>query len=419
MLLLPKEESDGRAGKVEGRAHTVLHVALVGIVDQVAVVDEERKRRRVDARLGHVVHAQAALAVHHGVAKLAQVGEERVEARGGDLLRARFLGGVDHGPDLLDAAAGEGRDAQVLGPGSHDAQSALDGLHAGLALAVVVEQVPLVEQHHDGAAALDGESHDLLVLLGNTHGGVDDEQCHVSSVDGAQAADHGVVLDVFVHGALLANARGVDHAVVLAVALDDGIDGVARRAGNVGHDRAVGTQDAVEQRRLTGVGSADDGDVQGVGELVGDLVLLLGQQRHDVVEQVARAMAVQGRERCGLTDAERIELPDVVVLAIRIVELVHQQKDRLVGALEHAGDRLVLLGDAGAAVDYKQDDGSFLGGGERLVANGRSKDVVALERLDTARVDDGELAAVPIGRVIRAVARDAARLVDDGVRGLG
>ena len=206
---------------------------------------------------------------------------------------------------------------------------------------------------------------------------------------------------------------------MLAVALHDGVDGVARRAGNVGHDRAVGAQDAVEQRGLTGVGAANDGDVERVGELVGDLVLFLRQQRHDVVEQVARAVAVQGRKRRGLTDAKRIELPDAVVLAIGVVELVHQQKDRLVAALEHASDRLVLLGDAGAAVDHKQDDGGFLGGGEGLVADGRGKDIVTLERLDAARVDDGELAAVPIGRVVRAVARDAAGLVDDGVRGLG
>ena len=206
---------------------------------------------------------------------------------------------------------------------------------------------------------------------------------------------------------------------MLAVALDDGVDGVARRAGNVGHDRAVGAQDAVEQRRLTGIGAADDGDVQRVGELIGDLVLFLGKQGHDIVEQVARAMTMQGRERRWLADAEGIELPDAVVLAIGVVELVYQQKDRLVGALEHAGDRLVLFGDAGAAVDHKQDDGGLLGGGERLVADGRGEDVIALERFDAARVDDGELAAVPIGRVVRAVARDAAGLVDDGVRGLG
>ena len=131
------------------------------------------------------MHAQAALAVHHGVAELTQVGEECVEARGGDLLRARFLSGVDHRPDLLDATAGESRDAQVLGPGSHDAQTAVDGLHAGLALTVVVEQIPLVEQHNDGASALDGKTHDFLVLLGNAHGGVDDEQRHVGAVDGA------------------------------------------------------------------------------------------------------------------------------------------------------------------------------------------------------------------------------------------
>ena len=206
---------------------------------------------------------------------------------------------------------------------------------------------------------------------------------------------------------------------MLAVALDDGVDGIARGAGDVGHDGTVGAQDAVEQRGLTGVGAADDGHVQRIRELVGDLVLLFGQQGHDVVEQVARAVAMQGRERRGLADAERIELPDVVILAIGVVELVHQQKDRLAAALEHAGDRLVLLGDAGATVDHKQDDGGFLGGGKGLVADGRGKDVVALKRLNAARVDDGELAAVPIGRVIRAVARDAARLVDDGVRGLG
>ena len=206
---------------------------------------------------------------------------------------------------------------------------------------------------------------------------------------------------------------------MLAVALDDGVDGIARRAGNVGNDRAVGAQDAVEQRGLTGVGAADDGHVQRIGELVGDLILFLRKQGHDIVEQVARAVTVQGRERRGLADAEGIELPDAVVFAIGVVELVHQQKDRLVAALEHAGDRLVLLGDAGAAIDHKQNDGCFLGGSKGLVADGRGKDVVALERLDAARVDDGELTAVPVGRVIRAVARDAAGLVDDGVRGLG
>ncbi len=98
----------------------------------------------------------------------------------------------------------------------------------------------LLSSTTNGAAALDGQAHDFLILLGDTHGGVDDEQRHVGAVDGAQAANHGVVLDVLVHGAFLANARGVDHAVVLAVTLDDGVDGIARGAGDVGYDGAVG-----------------------------------------------------------------------------------------------------------------------------------------------------------------------------------
>ncbi len=74
-------------------------------------------------------------------------------------------------------------------------------------------------------------------------------------------ANEGVVLDVLVDLAFLAQARGVDNGVVLAVMLDDGVDGVARGAGDVGHDGAVGRGQAVGQRGLTGVGAADDGDV--------------------------------------------------------------------------------------------------------------------------------------------------------------
>ncbi len=38
--------------------------------------------------------------------------------------------------------------------------------------------------------------------------------------------------------------------------------------------------------------------------------------------------------------------------------------------------------------------------------------------LDAARVDEHELMAVPVGNMVAAVARDAAALMDDGVRGL-
>ena len=57
--------------------------------------------------------------------------------------------------------------------------------------------------------------------------------------------------------------------------------------------------------------------------------------------------------------------------------------------------------------------------GERLVADGGGEHVVALHGLDAAGVDERELATVPVGHVIAAVAGDAAALVHDGVGGLG
>lgn len=102
---------------------------------------------------------------------------------------------------------------------------AIDRLHNGLALVVVLEEVPLVEEYHQGTAALDREISNLLVLLRHARGGVDDEQRDVRAIDSAKPSDHGVVLDILIDRALLADARGIDHAIALAVALDNRVDG--------------------------------------------------------------------------------------------------------------------------------------------------------------------------------------------------
>ena len=52
------------------------------------------------------------------------------------------------------------------------------------------------------------------------------------------------------------------------------------------------------------------------------------------------------------------------------------------------------------------------------MGDGRLK-VVVIAHLDAARVDQGEAKAVPDGFVIRAIARDAAHLVNDSIVDLG
>ncbi len=71
-----------------------------------------------------------------------------------------------------------------------------------------------------------------------------------------------------------------------------------------------------------------------------------------------------------------------------------------------------------AAVDEEDDDVGLLGGEQRLIAD-RRLEVVDRAGLDAAGVDEHELDAVPVRAVIAAVARDAARLVNDGLGRLG
>ena len=78
---------------------------------------------------------------------------------------------------------------------------------------------------------------------------------------------------------------------------------------------------------------------------------------------------------------------------------------------------LVLVGHAGGAVDDEHDDVGLVHGEDRLLADAGGEDVLGLDGLDAARVDDREVAAIPVRVMVGAVPRDAARLVDDGVAG--
>ena len=98
----------------------------------------------------------------------------------------------------------------------------------------------------------------------------------------ARAAD-AFLLDAIVG---VAQAGGVDEGQRDAVEIDRLAQHVARGAGNVGDDRALGGGERVEQARFAGVRAADDDHVQAVGETcaaaragehVGELRAQLGQ----------------------------------------------------------------------------------------------------------------------------------------------
>ena len=193
--------------------------------------------------------------------------------------------------------------------------------------------------------------------------------------------------------------------------LDHGVDGVAGGAGVVCNDGALLAHQAVGERRLARVGAADDGDVDGVVFL--GLVEVGRQGRHDVVEHVAGAVAVDGAHGVRVAQAQAVELPQGAFVA-GVVELVDRQEDGGLGALEHAGDALVFLGHAGAAVNEEDDGVGLVAGGESLRGDGLLEAVCVADG-DAAGVDEHEVGAVPVGLVVGAVAGDAAHLVHDGV----
>ena len=216
---------------------------------------------------------------------------------------------------------------------------------------------------------------------------VDDEHGDLGAVDRGRGAQRGVVL---VPGGLLdplADAGGVDEAPGLAAELDQLVDRVDGGAGDVVDDDAVLAREPVEQRGLADVGLADDRDPARAADLGEGLGRGLRQRGEDGVEHVARAAAVQGRDRPGLAEPE---VPQAVGLGLGalVVDLVGGQDDRLAGGAQDADDGLVGVGDPDGGVDHEEHGVGELDRDLGLGADRRGE--AAAVGVPAAGVDDRE-----------------------------
>ena len=193
----------------------------------------------------------------------------------------------------------------------------------------------------------------------------------------------------------LADAGGVDEPPGAAAELDQLVDRVDRRAGDVVDDDAVRPGQLVEQRRLAHVGLADDRDPARPLGLAVVHVRGLGQRGQDRVEHVARAAPVQGGDGVRLPQAE-VPQRRRLGLAAQVVDLVRGEDDGLPGAAQDLHDGLVGVGDADRRVD---DEQHRVGDGDGDLRLGRDALVQpAGVGVPAAGVDDGEGAAVPVRR---------------------
>ena len=254
-LFLSEPQTKRSAFEIELLAKAIFKVALVVIIDELREVAEERNGGRTIAGLVRILDAKALRPLDNGVATLAHLGKEVVECARGHLAGVSGAHAVNDGPDLLERTSRERGYADDRSPGSKR-HSTSDGLHDLLASVVIGHKIPLIEQDDKGTSTFDGKAGNLLVLLGDALGGIDDKQTNLRLVDGAEAPNEAVVLDVFVNEVALAHASGVDEAITLVATLNDDVEGVACRAGDVAHDGTILTGKAVGDRGLADVRTA-------------------------------------------------------------------------------------------------------------------------------------------------------------------
>ena len=251
----------------------------------------------------------------------------------------------------------------------------------------------------------------MLVLLGDARRGVHHDEADIGTLHRHVGTQDGILLDLVVDLGRAADPRRVDEAEFPVLVLDDGIDGVTRRARNVRDDQTVGAENAVDHRGFPGVRFTDDGDAD-------DVVVLLGR-RHlreigdHAVEQVARAGAVQGGERDGiLFQSEFVKLIIFKRQVAGAVNLVDAGDDGFAALREHNGNLAIVGGQPRAHVADENDNVRRINGNLRLRAHLFQNDVVGLG-FDAAGVDEGKRVPAPFGLAVDAVARDTGGVLDD------
>jgi hypothetical protein len=198
-------------------------------------------------------------------------------------------------------------------------------------------------------------------------------------------------------------------------AAKDGVDRVARRSRLVGDDHALLAHDRVDEARLADVRAPEHRHADRVPV---DLRRpLAGQALDDEVQEVARPVPVQGRDRERIAETQTVEL-DRLVVAARVVDLVGHDEHRLARPSEDVGHLLVAGRDSRLRVDDEDDEIGLLHRAARLL-----RDLLGQRRVvsdvDPARVHEDEALAGPLADDILAIACHAGRLEDHGLPGRG
>ena len=377
-------------------------------MDAVRPVHAHGERRGTDTHLVRRLDGQR-LAGHRHRATV-----ERLPEHGGDLVRRHPLLGFRGDPvDRLEQLAqslalGGGGEAQgrVVEEGQPVAHL-LDDL--GLSHHTAWHEVPLVHDDDARAPGLVRVARDVRVLRGQPLGGVHDEQRHLRALETLERHDHRELLERLRHLALAPDAGGVDEHVGPALVDERRVHRVARGAGLIVDEHALGAQHRIDDRRLADVGAADHRD--------GDGLLAAGGRRGrgravaQRLEHLGDAAAVLARDAERIAEAESIEVGHRRLLA-EVVHLVGDEHHRLVRLAQQPRDLFVERRRARPRVDDEGDEVGVVHRGQHLPAHALDERLGGAG-IKAAGVDDRRLPALEMDLAVEAVAGHARRIAHD------
>ena len=240
-------------------------------------------------------------------------------------------------------------------------------------LVLVFHQVPLVHNYNKALVVALDELKDIHILRLDATGCIQHKDADIRVLDASDGTHDTVKFQILGHLVLAADAGSIDEIEVETELVVTGIDAVAGRTGNLGHDITVLADEGIDDARLAGVRTAYDGETGYV--LVDRLVRRILQPLKQQVEQVACTAARSGTDTDGIAQTELIELGRLIGLAA-VVHLVGDKKHRQLGTAENHCDILVPVGDTGLGINKEEHEVGLFSRHKHLLADRIFKNII-------------------------------------------
>ena len=136
---------------------------------------------------------------------------------------------------------------------------------------------------------------------------------------------------------------------------------------------------------------------------------------HQNIEQVARAMTIDGRHVVNIAQSQRIKLRRKTN-ALVVIYLICNDIDRFFGFAQHFCNTFIQIRNANHYIHHKQNNIGFKNRNFYLLANFSFKNIIRTVYIP-ACIDYRKRNAVPFTTTINSVARNATHLFYDGTLG--